>query len=686
MPFSFGEFVEKLRSLIELANEAYYLRDEPLMSDAEYDALLDELASMEARHPELATPDSPTQRVGTNLVSTDFRPVPHVVPMMSLGKANTLGEVREWGARVRRLLAVDDRAEIRLVCEPKLDGLSVELTYENGRLVCGSTRGDGQVGEDVTPNLRTLRQIPSQLPKGAPKLVDVRGEVYFPVPAFVALNRTLEAAGDEPFANPRNAAAGSLRQKDPRVTASRPLEFCAHGLGRCELSAGETPITSQSALFERLRTLGLRVSEHVAFVTTLDEVAAYYESLLAARPELPFEMDGIVIKVDDYALQRELGAVAKAPRWAVAWKFPPMQRDTKILRILVSVGRTGACTPFAELEPVVLSGARVRMATLHNEDEVRRKDIREGDHALVERAGDVIPAIVKVYPERRPPEGLPEWHMPAACPVCGAPIERVGDKAVAVCTGASCPAQLDMRIFHFGMRGAMDISGLGEKLIAQLTRTKHSDGEPLVRDVGDLFDVERVNLATLGTLPRMGEKSAANLLASIEAAKSRPLARVVFGLGILHVGETVAQRLADHVESLAALASMDEESLTAIDGVGPVVAAAVVAHFRDDRVRAVLAKLERFGVTPRNTNKAAGPKPLDGKTFVLTGTLMAMTRDEAKERILSLGGKVASSVSKKTDYVVAGEEAGSKLDKAKELGRPILDEAAFVALLSEHGN
>lgn len=673
-----------LRGELERAEHAYYVLDAPLMSDAEYDARLDELTVLEARYPELCTPDSPTQRVGARATSTDFRPVPHGVPMLSLGKAQALEEVRDWVGRVFKNLGLGADATVRYLCEPKFDGLSVELTYVKGRLTTGSTRGNGSVGEDVTLNLRTLGQIPARLPAGAPALLDVRGEVYFPVPAFEALNARLVAEGEEPFANPRNAAAGSLRQKDPRITATRPLEFVAHGLGRCEAAQGSAPLTSQTQLFERLRGLGLRTAERVCVAGSLADIERYYEELLKERFELPYEMDGIVIKVDDFRLQQELGVISRSPRWAVAWKFPPMQKDTRIRRILVSVGRTGACTPYAELEPVMLSGARVQLATLHNEDEVHRKDIREGDWALVERAGDVIPAVVKVYPERRPPEGLAEWRMPPVCPACGAPIERGEGEAVAHCSGDACPAQLVMRVFHFGQRNTADIDGLGEKLIAQLVAAKHPvDGEALVRDVGDLFDAQRLNVENLLTLERMGQKSADSLLAAIDAARTRPLGRLLAGLGIRHVGETVAQRLAERVPSLEALSSATPESLMAQDGVGTAVASSVVRYFGTEAGRALVEKLRRHGVRPTVAAGAGGPKPLAGKTFVLTGGLQSMSRDGAKDRLVSLGAKVASSVSKKTDYVVAGEEAGSKLEKARELGRPVLDEAAFVAFLAE---
>lgn len=664
--------VQQLRDAINRANEAYYVKDAPVMADAEYDALLDELGRLEQAYPELVTADSPTQRVGAPVEETDFSPVEHAVPMLSLGKANARSEVDEWFARVLRLLEADPTTRIALSCEPKYDGLSVELVYRGGVLEVGSTRGDGFVGEDVTPNLRTIDQIPKRLPPGAPDLVEVRGEVYMPVPAFEELNKQLQARDKQPFANPRNAAAGSLRQKDPSVTASRPLQFFSHGLGRLQ---GGPKLNTHSEAQRWLQSQGIRVPDRSEVVTSVDEVEAYFRVLERDRTNLPYEMDGVVVKVDDFDLQDRLGAIARSPRWAVAWKFPPVQKTTRILRILASVGRTGALTPYAELEPVVLSGARVRHATLHNLDEIRRKDIREGDYALVQRGGDVIPAVVQVFPDRRPEQGLPEWNMPDHCPVCGAKVERVEGEAVAYCTGASCPAQLVQRVFHFGSRSALDIAGLGEKIIQQLV-----DRE-IVHDVGDLFDEDRVNQPSLEGLERMGKKSAENLLREIERAKSRPLARLVHGLGIRHVGETSAQLLVGEVASLHELAAMSQEQLEAVDGIGPVVAESVRNFFEEERNQQIIEKLRRFGVKLEAEPKQTGPAPLAGKTIVLTGSLASLTRSQAKERVEALGGKVASSVSKKTDYVVVGTDAGSKLDKAKKLGRPILDEDQFLKLL-----
>jgi DNA ligase (NAD+) len=685
-PVSFEEALrraQELRREIERANHAYYVLDQPVMSDAEYDALWDELCALEERFPELGTPDSPTRRVGAAGLSTDFRPVPHAIPMLSLGKANGEGEIREWVARMLRILALPDDTSIPFLCEPKYDGLSVELVFLRGKLTTGSTRGDGLIGEDVTPNLRTLHQIPARLSERAPDLLEVRGEVYFPLDAFQALNRRLEEEGKPIFANPRNAAAGSLRQKDPQVTASRPLRFVAHGLGRLEGAAEKAIPKRQSEALELLRSLGLPVSDRVSVASSIDEVSAYYRALLAEREHLPFELDGIVIKVDDLALQRELGAVSRSPRWAVAWKFPPVQKDTRIVGISVSVGRTGAVTPFAELEPVILSGARVKTATLHNEDEVRRKDVRVGDWALVERAGDVIPAVVKVYPERRPPGGLPPWVMPSNCPVCGARIERAPGEAVAYCTGVACPAQRVQRLVHFGGRSAMDIAGLGEKIVEQLVQTLAPDGEPLVRDAGDLYDRRRLNKQALLGLERMGDKSADNLLAAIEGSKERSLARLIYAIGIRHVGETVAERLAQSVGSLEDLSRLSAEQLTEMDGVGPVVAQSVVSFFAEPSTRTLLAKLREHGVNPGGAARPSGPRPLSGKTFVLTGTLASFGREELKEILTSLGARVASSVSRKTDYVVAGADPGSKLDRARELGRPVLNETELMALLEK---
>ncbi len=661
----------QLRAEIERANEAYYIRQDPTMSDAEWDALFDELTRLEKEFPSLVTPDSPTQRVGAlRAVSSDFRPVRHSLPMLSLAKANTVEEVAEWDTRIRRMLGIDRAAPLRYTCEPKYDGLSVELVYRAGRLETGSTRGDGFVGEDVTPNLRTLGSIPARLPaEAAPPLVEVRGEVYMPIDAFRQLNRGLEAEGKPVFANPRNSAAGSLRQKDPEITRARPLEFVAHGLGRTE----ELSTRTHSEGLASLRRLALPVTESRS-AASLEDIALFYKEMLDRRDRTPYEMDGIVVKVDDLHLQDDLGWVSRSPRWAIAWKFPPVQRRSRILRIMPSLGRTGKITPFAELEPVVLSGARVKLASLFNIDEIRRKDIREGDIALVQRGGEVIPNVVRVYPEERPPQGLPEWQMPERCPACGAAVERLEGEVDFYCTGARCPVQLVQRLFHFGSRGALDITGLGEKTIQQLVQAD------LVHDFGDLFTLTRAQL--LG-LERMGEKSADNLLAAIARAKDQPVARLVYGLGIRHVGETVAETLVRALPRLEDLAAANEQRLREVHGIGPVVAKSVAAFFANADTRDVMAKLRAAGVRTEDTAASQAAQPLAGKTFVLTGTFESYSREALKALLTRRGGKVAASVSKKTDYVVAGADPGSKLDKAKQLNRPILDEAGLERLLEE---
>ncbi|GIW72972.1 MAG: DNA ligase [Planctomycetota bacterium] len=663
----------ELRRQIAEHDRRYYLEDAPVISDAEYDALFDELLALERTYPELVTPDSPTQRVGPPELTTDFAPVRHAVPMLSLAKANERSEVREWMARMRRQLGLAEDVPIRLVCEPKYDGLSVELTYEQGRFVLGSTRGNGLVGEDVTENLRTIPSIPARLRgRGVPALADVRGEVYMPVAAFEALNRTLSEAGERTFANPRNAAAGSLRQKDPRVTASRPLAFVAHGIGRWEGGAAQHCHSRTLATLERL---GFPVSDRRLVTEDLEEVERYYEELLAAREHAPYEMDGVVIKVDDYALQRELGEVSRSPRWAIAWKFPPVERTTRLLDIQVSVGRTGALTPFAILEPVVLSGARVSRATLHNEDEIRRKDIRIGDVVVVRRAGEVIPQVVAPVIERRTGRERP-FVMPARCPVCGAPVERAEGEAVAYCTGARCPAQLVQRLTHFASRNAMDIDGLGEKLAQQLVE------RGLVSDVGDLYALREEQL--LG-LDRMAQKSAGNLLAAIERSRDRPLARLLYGLGIRHVGETVARALARAFPSIERLRAASEQEIAAVPGIGPVVARSVYTFFHTPDTALVLDKLARAGVRLADPVEQERARPLEGKTVVVTGRLEGWSRTEIEELLERLGARVASSVSKRTDLVIAGADPGSKLERARQLGRPVIDEAGLRQLLAQHG-
>ncbi|RME76962.1 MAG: NAD-dependent DNA ligase LigA [Planctomycetota bacterium] len=668
---------EELRREIAEHDRHYYLEDAPVISDAEYDRLLDELIAIETAHPELITPDSPTQRVGPPELVTEFRPVEHALPMLSLSKVTSESEFHDWIGRIRRQLGLPADAPLpcHFCCEPKFDGLSVELVYENGEFTLGSTRGNGLVGEDVTLNLRTIRSIPRRLERRGghepPRLLEVRGEVYMPIAAFRKLNRELEKAGERVFANPRNAAAGSLRQKDPRVTARRPLAFYAWGIGRWP----DNPHPTHSATMRALARFGFPVYEDSCVSKDPKRVAAYHARLLERRASMPFEMDGTVAKVDEYAIQRELGQVARSPRWAIAWKFPPIQRETRLLDIGISVGRTGALTPFAILEPVEIAGAIVRRASLHNFDEIERKDIRIGDWVWVERAGDVIPYVVGPIVERRTGKER-RFVPPTHCPVCGAPVDRAPGEATAYCTGASCPAQRVQRLVYFASRTGMDIEGLGEKLATQLVE------RGLVEDVGDLYFLRKEQLLEL---ERMGEKSADNLLGAIERSKRQPLSRVLTALGIRHVGPTVARLLVRHFPSIDALAAASEEQLAAIPQIGPVVAHSVRTFFSSERNREVIEKLRRAGVQLEEATTHEGPRPFEGKTVVVTGRLERWTRSEIKEFLERLGAHVASSVSKRTDFVLAGEDPGSKLDRARELGRPVLDEQAFVAELRKLG-
>ncbi|WP_025321915.1 NAD-dependent DNA ligase LigA [Deferrisoma camini] len=666
VPDSLRRRAEDLRQLIHYHNYRYYVLDRPEIPDEEYDRLFRELVELEERYPELRSPDSPTQRVGAPPLEA-FEPAPHAVPMLSLENAMDEAELREFDARVRRFLGTDE--PVVYSCEPKFDGLAVELTYRDGVLVRGATRGDGTVGEDVTVNLRTVRTVPlGLLGTEVPRLVDVRGEVVMPVEAFHRLNREQEQAGLTPFANPRNAAAGSVRQLDSSITARRPLEFFAYGVGRLE----GMEVKTHWELMERLHGWGFRVSEHRRRTRGIDGAVEYCRETEARRDEFPYEIDGCVIKVDDLELQERLGAKARAPRWAIAYKFAPRQAVTRVVDIEASVGRTGAVTPVAVLEPVSVGGVTVSRATLHNPDEVARKDIRIGDWVVIQRAGDVIPEVVRALPERRTGDERP-FVMPERCPVCGARIERPEGEAIPRCTGLSCPAQLKARIRHFASRRAMDIDGLGTKLVDQLVE------KGLVRDVADLF---RLSEADLVPLERMAEKSARNLVEAIDRARTRDLARFVYALGIRHVGEATARALAERFGSLEALMDASEEDLLAVPDVGPEVASSVRAFFAEPANRESIRRMLEAGVRPAPpTRPEAAEAPLAGKTFVFTGALESMTRDEAKARVEALGGKVTSSVSRRTDYVVVGADPGSKAEKARTLGVPILTEPEFLELL-----
>ena len=674
-----------LRTEVERHNHAYYVEDQPIVPDAEYDRLFRELQLIEAEHPELATADSPTLRVGGKPLP-QFTPVRHAVPMLSIKtETDTTPEgARAFDSRVRRALGLNDfEPAIDYAAELKFDGLAINLRYENGVLVQAATRGDGETGEDVTQNVRTIRCIPLRLHGDAPEVLELRGEAYISRPDFERYNEKQRAKGRPTLVNPRNGAAGSIRQLDPKIAAERPLSFFAYGLGE---TLGWNLPPSHGGVLDALAAFGLPVCEHRARVAGADGLAAFHERIAALRDSLPFDIDGVVYKVDSLELQAKLGFVSREPRWAVAHKYPAQEALTTVEAIEVQVGRTGAITPVARLAPVFVGGVTVTNATLHNEDEVRRKDVRVGDTVIVRRAGDVIPEVVSVVLERRPlgasshdlfaQEPIhPPFEMPKACPICCSAVEKPEDEAIARCTGGLyCPAQRKQALLHFAGRRAMDVEGLGDKLVEQLV-----DGG-LVQTPADIY---RLGMATLANLERMAEKSAANLLEAIEKSKATTLPRFIFALGIRNVGETTAKDLAWHFGDLDALMDADEGQLQMVPDVGPVVAASLRHFFAEAHNRDVIATLRAAGVHWPVEQGRAADLPLAGKTFVLTGTLPSLSRDQAKEMIEAKGGKVAGSVSKKTHYVVAGSEAGSKLDKAQELGVPVLDQAQLLALLEE---
>ncbi len=667
----------ELRAAIEEANYRYYVLDAPTLSDAEYDALMRELRALEAAHPELITPDSPTQRVGGE-ASSQFARVRHPQPMLSLGNAMNEAELREWReSRVLKLLGPG--VPVTYVVEPKIDGLAVALTYRDGILVQGATRGDGEVGEDVTANLRTVRDIPLRLrdpaETGLPlaSLIEVRGEVYIRTADFEALNERLAAAGEKTFANPRNAAAGSLRQKDPAISASRPLRFFAYGVGPFE---GVT-LTGQWQTLQYLRALGFPVNADARHFEDFEQVIAYGREWMARRDQLPYEADGIVVKIDNFDQQLALGAVQREPRWAIALKFPAREAVTRLLNITVNVGRTGVVTPNAELEPVVIGGVTVRNASLHNADYIAERDIRIGDYVVVQRAGDVIPYVVGPVLHLRTGAEQP-WVFPVNCPACGTPLERQPGEVAWRCPNFGiCPAQLVRRVEHFVSRSAMDIAGIGERQ-AELFVTMG-----WINDVADLYSLTPEHFQGV---EGYGPKRVANLLRAIEESKQRPLERVIIGLGIRYVGSVAAAALASHFGSLDAIMAASQEELQAIDGIGPVVAASVVDFFSREEERRVVEKLRAAGVRLSGAApRAQAGAGLAGKSFVLTGTLPSMTREQAAELIKAHGGKVSESVSKKTSYVVAGASAGSKLARAEQLGVPVLDEAGLLALIGADG-
>ncbi|WP_375170766.1 NAD-dependent DNA ligase LigA [Marinobacter sp.] len=663
--------VADLRSAIEDHNYRYYVLDDPRIPDAEYDRLFRELQQLESEFPELASDESPTRRVGSS-VETSFAEVVHRIPMLSLDNAFSEDELRDFDRRVRERLGTEDGVEY--VCEPKLDGLAVSLHYEHGLLIRAATRGDGYAGEDITANIRTIPSIPLKLRgEQVPELVEVRGEVYMPKAGFEKLNQKLANQGEKTFVNPRNAAAGSLRQKKSTVTAKRPLEMCAYSVAVTD--EAELPDTHWEGL-QRVRDWGFRVNPEMRLAQGVEDCLTAYSELMDKRDSLPYEIDGIVFKVNRLDLQNRLGFVSRAPRWAIAHKFPAQEELTVIEDVEFQVGRTGAVTPVARLKPVFVGGVTVSNATLHNMDEIRRLDARIGDTVFIRRAGDVIPQVVKVVVEKRPADAR-EVHLPTQCPVCQSDVVQIEGEAVARCSGGLyCPAQRKEAIRHYASRKALDIEGLGDKWIDILINHE------LVQTVADLYRLKKQDLTGL---ERMGDKSAGNLIAAIDRSRNPVLWRFLYALGIREVGEATAKALASHFGTLEAIAEADEETLQTVPDVGPIVAGHIRSFFEQPHNQETLAALKAAGLVWQEEEVVEGEAPLQGQTWVLTGAMAQLTRDEAKEKLERLGAKVAGSVSKKTACVVAGEAAGSKLAKAEKLEIPVLDEAAFLDLLRDHG-
>ncbi len=665
VPKEVPEQIAELRRQIEEHNYHYYVEDNPQITDEQYDRLMRQLIELEEKYPELITPDSPSQRVGGK-VQKGFTPVKHLGVMLSLSNAFDEGELHDFDRRVRSVLG---EQPVEYVVEPKIDGLAISLIYENGILVRGATRGDGETGEDITQNLKTVGSVPLHLKENIP-LLEVRGEAYMPKAAFAKLNQLREENGEPLFANPRNAAAGSLRQLDPKVTAGRQLSTFIYALG----SVKGHEVKTHSGALTWLKELGFRVNPEIKIFADISSVIEYIHSWQDKRYQLPYAIDGMVIKVNALAQQNILGTTAKSPRWAIAFKFPAEKAITKVKDIKISVGRTGVLTPTAYLHPVTVAGSTVSRAVLHNADIIKKKDIKIGDTVVVHKAGDVIPEIVEVLPEERTGQEV-EFIFPEKCPECGAAIIRPEGEAAHRCTNNDCPARSRENIFHFVSRGAMDIEGLGPAVVTQLLQNN------LIKDAADLY---RLNFSDLINLPRFGQKSAANLLNSIEASKKRPLGQLIFALGIRHVGQTAAKKLAEHFRSLEALANAAEEELLAVPEIGPKMAESIVRWFRQPENINFTNKLKQAGVAAESgePNKPKSSR-LAGKTFVLTGTLADFTRDEAKALIEEQGGKVLSGVSKKTSYVVVGENPGSKYEKAKQLGIEVLNEVQFKNLIQK---
>jgi DNA ligase (NAD+) len=659
---------EELRFEISRHDYLYHVKSEPEISDAEYDELMRRLRAIEAHYPELVSPDSPTQRVTEQLVE-GFPPVEHRLPMLSLANAFNFTQLQAWHKRAAALAATD---KFEMVCEPKIDGLAVALVYENGRFVQGATRGNGFQGDNITENLRTIRTIPLQLQgKKYPERFEVRSEVYMPKSAFERLNETLLDRGERPAANPRNAAAGSLRQKNPQITASRRLDVWIYQLGWAD-GDGKVPSTHHETL-QWLGELGFRINPEIRRFKELQAVEAHYKTWEDRRHELDYEIDGMVVKIDQKSFWDELGYVGREPRWAIAYKFPPVQATTKLIRIAVNVGRTGSLNPFAILEPVQVGGVIVKQATLHNEDDVRRKDIREGDTVIVQRAGDVIPQVVGPVLERRTGKEKP-YSIPKNCPVCGSEAVRPEGEAMSYCSNISCPAQMFRWIGHFA--AVMDMEGLGERWISILL------DRGLIKDPADIYYVTKEQLVAI---ERMGDILADKILKNVEASKSRNLPRLLFALGIRHVGGEVAQLLAAHFHTLDALMDAGVEDIQNVEGVGPKIAQSIHAYFQEEQKRAIIEKLRTAGVNFDCKRPKRVEGPLTGQTFVFTGTLASMPRSRGEALVQELGGEATGSVTRKTTYVVAGADPGSKLQKAESYGITVLDEEAFLALLREHG-
>jgi DNA ligase (NAD+) len=693
--------VESLRAQINYHNHRYYVLDAPEVSDATYDRLFQELRHLEEAYPALITPDSPTQRVGAYLTTT-FAPITHRTPMLSLDNAFGAQELREWDQKIKRYLGMEPDSRIEYIAELKIDGLSISLTYEKGRLVTAATRGNGITGEDVTPNIRTIRAIPlslqtfaphggepaaalsqpslfeettsieppsTSLSAGIPELIEVRGEIFLSHEEFARINAAAEQAGAPTFANPRNAAAGSVRQKDPRVTAGRNLDAFFYAVGTCEGRSFE----SQQELLQTYRTWGLKTNPHVRVCPDIESVLEFTQEWNAGRDSLPYDIDGVVVKVNSMALQRELGFVSRSPRWAIAYKFPPRQAQTVIEEIVVQVGMTGALTPVAILRPIRLAGVMVGRATLHNQDEIDRKDIRIGDTVIVQRAGEVIPEIVEVIRSARTGQEVP-YRMPSTCPACGAEVARVEGEAVIRCPNRACPEKSRQRLLRFVSRNAMDIESLGEERIDQLLEAG------LVRDAADLYGLTKEQLLPL---ERMGDKLAGNILAAIQQSKTRPLNRLIFALGIRHVGEHMAETLANHFGTLERLSQATAEELASVYEVGRATAESIASFFADNDNRHLIERLTAAGVCPQTAEFVPQSDRFAGQTFVFTGTLTQLTREEAEARVKRLGGRASGSVSKNTAFVVAGAGAGSKLAKAQQLGVPVLTEEQFLQMCED---